>query len=60
MCGCGRSKAKNFNQRRNAKIISARSGRSETPAAPESRGVSQAKRDMDKRRRNIIRKTFGK
>ena len=61
MCGCNRSKAKSFNQRRNAKIASTRPDNTPAakPAATE-RGVSQERRRIEKRRRNIIRNAFGK
>ena len=60
MCGCNRSKAKSFNQRKNTKIISGRNKTEETPPANVTKGISKERRDIEKRRRQIIRKTFGK
>lgn len=64
MCGCGRSKAKSFNQRRNTKIISSKNVNPVAPNSPkikkEEKGMTQERRDIEKRRRQIIRKTFGK
>jgi hypothetical protein len=62
MCGCNRSKAKSFNQRRNTKIANGRSPEPNVPAnlKPKNQGVSQDRRNLEKRRRQIIKKTFGK
>mgnify|MGYP003329778620 FL=1 len=62
MCGCNRSKAKSFNQRRNTRLASGRSTEPNIQAniKPKTQGVSQERRDIEKRRRQIIRKTFGK